>query len=436
MSPQICLQKPEFELVEEIERGVWTAVKAGDARAGRFLARRINIFDGACDAAAATRSLQDGERRALWLTHLLYGFGQAAVIARIFNHENIVSLAGHIQQQPPVGGADGEQETTAIDGFLVWDFCDAATLSALFLNRPCKSAAYYLPESLCWHVLRALTRAVTYLHDGKRLAVDADGGGSDGPRRTTMDKDWNPILHRAIEPDNIFFQHPRGAETYGLCKLGNFGTAAVTGHVLGPGDGYGQEDWPCSVAVSTQRGWEALEATRPKVARDPERWTADKRPYTLSDELWSVGNVLFNMMTGRKLTYVCRPYGCAHVTKCREGGCLEKAAAADACDCLLGGCHHVPEAACTHDVSDWDRSRDPRCEQPVINIDSYLAKARYSHWLRGVVKGMLEFDPKSKLLTTKALPVAKTVEEQFQLWREDTKEGQDYVDLDDDGVRK
>ncbi|KND88197.1 hypothetical protein TOPH_07209 [Tolypocladium ophioglossoides CBS 100239] len=435
MSSQSSLPMPEFELVEEIERGVWTAIKVGDPCAGQFLARRIDIFDGAYDAAATKRSLETGEQGALWLTDLLYNFGQVAGIAQIFNHENIVSLAGRIQQQPLVGGAGGEQETMGMDGFLVWDFCDAANLSALFLDQPCKSTAYYLPESLCWHVLRALTRAVTYLHDGKRLTIDADDDGSNEPRWMTMNRDWNPILHRAIEPDNVFFQHPRGAEVYGLCKLGNFGTAAVTGHVLGPGDGYGQEDWPCSVAVSTQRGWEALEETRPKVARDPEKWTADKRPYTLSDELWSVGNVLFNMMTGRRLTFVCRPYGCAHVTKCSEGGCLGKAAAENMCDCLLGGCRHVPETACTHEVSDWDRSRDPRCEQPVINIDSYMAKARYSHWLRGTVKSLLEFDPKSKLLTTKALPFAKTVEEQIQLWREDTDEGQDYVDIDD-GVRE
>lgn len=278
MSSQSSLPKPEFALVKEIERGVWTAIKAGDPSAGLFLARQIDIFDGAYDAAAAKGSRKTGEQGCLWLTDLLYNFGQAAVIAQIFNHENIVSLAGHIQQQSPAGGAGGEHKTTVIDGFLVWDFCDAANLSALFLDQPCKSTAYYLPESLCWHVLRALTRAVTYLHDGKRLATDADDDASGEPRWTTMDKDWNPILHRAIEPGNVFFQHPRGAETYGLCKLGNFGTAAVTGHVLGPGDGYGQEDWPCSVAVSTQRGWEALEVTRPKVARDPEQWTAVSSP--------------------------------------------------------------------------------------------------------------------------------------------------------------
>ncbi|UNI18292.1 hypothetical protein JDV02_004568 [Purpureocillium takamizusanense] len=365
----------EFTLVDEIDSGVWSASTA-DVE-GRFLARRVADYHHrqAKDNAVLLELQHDS-------------------LARVLNHENIVSLVGRVRDP----GAGGD--------FFVWDYCDGGSLDTLLRWVRCESTLYHLPEALCWHVLRALVRAVAFLHDGKRL----DG------RRWTGDAAWSPILHRAIEPRNVFFQQPRGGEAFGPCKLGGFGDAAVTGHVMG-GDG----TWPCSVAATVQTGWEPLEETRPKIARDPEKWKTTQRAYTLSDELWSVGSVVFTMMSGRRLALTCQSRGCVHVAKCSEGGCLRAAAELRGCRCVLGGCEHVPESrACTHDVSDWHQpeKRKQRCNEAVVNIDSWLALARYSCWLRDAVKALLDFDPHSKLLTAEAVPFAEQVEEGYRAWEE------------------
>jgi serine/threonine protein kinase len=40
-----------------------------------------------------------------------------------------------------------------------------------------------------------------------------------------------PVLHRDVRAENVFLQHPRGIETYGPVKLGNFGRCWVSGGV-------------------------------------------------------------------------------------------------------------------------------------------------------------------------------------------------------------
>ncbi|KAL3962506.1 hypothetical protein ACCO45_004029 [Purpureocillium lilacinum] len=331
----------EFKLVEEIDSGVWLASR--DDTEGRFLARRVADYqDNDNKASAALLELHQDS------------------LARVLNHENIVSLVGRARE-PEAG------DFFVLDTLLGWVRCE--------------STAYQLPEAFCWHVLRALVRAVAFLHDGKRL----EG------RRWTGNAAWSPILHRAIEPNNVFFQQPRGHEAYGPCKLGGFSDATVTGHVLG-----GPDTWPCSIAATIQTGWEPLEETRTKIARDPGKWKTTERAYTLSDELWSIGSVVFTLMSGQRLTLTCQSQGCVHVAKCSEGGCLRAAAESKGCRCMLGGCEHVPKSqACTHGVSDWQRGKQRRCKEAVVNIDSWLALARYSCWLRDAVKALLEFDPRA-----------------------------------------
>ncbi|KAJ6437747.1 protein kinase domain-containing protein [Purpureocillium lavendulum] len=352
----------EFELVQEIDSGVWSA----KGPQGHFLARRIAEY-------------QDNKAKAAGLLDLDDSF------TRVLNHENLVSVVGRIPH--PQGD------------YLVWDLCDGGTLETLLGWVRCDSTAYHLPEALCWHVLRALIRAVTFLHDGKRL-TDGEWKG---------DPAWTAILHRAIEPRNVFFQQPRGQETYGPCKLGGFGNAAVTGHIMG-----GPYTWPCSVAAAIQTGWEPLEKTRPKITRVLEE--SETRAYTLTDELWSVGKVIFAMMSGQRL---------AEATKCFEGGCLRAAADAQGCRCVLGGCQHIPSVqqhTCTHEVSDWlEHGKDSgwrrsRSSVHVVNLDTWLARARYSCWLRDAVKGLLDFDPKSKQLTAEAISYAEDVEGGYQAW--------------------
>lgn len=266
----------DFELLSETGDGTWFAVKKNDYRAVKYIAQPLGILDGSDVDDDADK--QDTVDPVLAFYDLMYNLNQGPAIAQIFNHENIVSIAGHIRAHPVVGAVSAAQDPKLGQprDYIVWDFCDAANLSALFQSKPYVSCQGYLPESLCWHVLTSLLSAITYLHDGKRLFLDAKASPGDQRRWMSVDQDWNPILHRAIEPRNILFQHPRGSETYGLCKLGNFEHAVVTNHVITPGDGADgmPEDAEISRAVAPNRGLETLDMTRHQLLKNAEVHTA------------------------------------------------------------------------------------------------------------------------------------------------------------------
>jgi hypothetical protein len=79
----------------------------------------------------------------------------------------------------------------------------------------------------------------------------------------SVNTDWFPILHRCIEPRNVWLQHPRGNETYGQCKLGDYSHAAVTCHIV---DGQFNPDTVRSdsngMALTTKEGIWRLDDTR------------------------------------------------------------------------------------------------------------------------------------------------------------------------------
>ncbi|KAK5987896.1 hypothetical protein PT974_12032 [Cladobotryum mycophilum] len=398
------------------------------------------IDDALCNRPLQPPDYPDQEGRTsdagLAFHDLMYVMNQAPVIAQIFNHENIVSIVGHIKVRPFVGtAAAGDEQLDRPTDFIVWDFCDAANLSALFEDTPLKSSQQYMPESLCWHVLTSLMRAVTYLHDGKRLFFDPRAKSTESKKWIQVDHDWNPILHRAIEPRNIFFQHPQGTETYGMCKLGSFENAAVTNHIISPGDGPKREeiDNPSCVAIAPRRGWEPWNITRDGIDKDPESFeTESSRPYTLADELWSLGAVIFTMMTGQKPVFCCSTYGCCHITTCSQGGCLQNAAARKGCNCAMGGCKHIPNMRCTHEELVMNRPVYNSCLEPIVNIDSHLTQARYSWRLRKVVKDLLYCDPSKKVMISKILPFTKIVMEYYRDWKEGAEDGEAYRDIEDD----
>jgi hypothetical protein len=45
------------------------------------------------------------------------------------------------------------------------------------------------------------------------------------------DDDWHAVLIRDVSPGQIWFKKAGGRETYGVCKLGGFQWAKVTGNV-------------------------------------------------------------------------------------------------------------------------------------------------------------------------------------------------------------
>lgn len=263
--------EPKFELVKPLRNGVWTAIRKGDPRGEQFLARRVDTFNGLAKAYSSTRALTEKERKASAYKWLLGYCHQDDVRAQIFNHENLVSLVGKIHLEPFVGSQKKGQ--TKVEEYLVWDFCDAANLSVLFDDLPRSDPSYYLPESLCWHVLRSLTRALAWLHDGVRLEFDPSKSKCPSseyePKWSAVDQDWLPILHREIKPVNIYFQHPRGIETYGLCKLGDFSKAAVTGHPVRWHTKNSQSD--ISYSVTCREGWECIDDIQDKMRDDQEQ---------------------------------------------------------------------------------------------------------------------------------------------------------------------
>lgn len=280
----------DFELLSETGQGTWLVIKKNDYRGVKYIAQPLGILDGS-DAEDANK--QETIDTVLAFYNLMYNLNQGPAIAQIFNHENIISIAGHIRTHPVVGAVSAAEnpELTQPKDYIVWDFCDAANLSALFQSKPYVSSDFYLLESLCWHVLTSLLNAITYLHDGKRLFLDTKASPGEERKWMSVDQDWNPILHRAIEPRNIFFQHPRGIETYGLCKLGNFEHAVVTNHVITPGDiaDAVEEDIEISRAMAPYLGLETLDMTRHQLLKSVEANTA---VCTRWFDLWS--STLYN----------------------------------------------------------------------------------------------------------------------------------------------
>ncbi|CAM1506388.1 Fc.00g060290.m01.CDS01 [Cosmosporella sp. VM-42] len=417
MDPQDIKPKPEFELFKELSKGVWIAVRRGDPHGERFLAHRINQFDSLHKHLEEDCRLTPEDKELLGFQDLLYEFNQANAISQILNHENLVSLVGHIHREPFVGVND--QDHRLSEDYYVLDFCDAGNLKLLFDTHQCTDSTYYLPESLCWHVLRSLTRAVMWLHDGKRPYIDGDKGPESEKKYLSVDKDWLPILHRAIQPANVYFQHPRGIETYGLCKLGNFSKISVTGHAVGTPEGVND-----GFALTTRRGTKPLQ----KLWDRKKGFEVAEHPYTLGDEFFSIGAVVFTMMTGITPTTNCKKCGCSHVTHVQN--CLMNTFKCPRDSFPLGPDAHMKDKTST-DPKTLSGVCEHDCSEDEINIDAYLGQARYSDGLRRVLHLFLLYNGRKKLSLSKALNTYKIVDHYFMSWKE-TEEGREYKDVEDD----
>lgn len=267
MASENKLNTSQFELLNETGQGTLFATKKDDPSV-KYIAQPYGVLDASDVEDTGKQKTAD---EALAFCNLMYNFKVRSAVAQIFNHENIISIAGYIRTHPVATSS----ERVHLEEYIVWDYCDASNLSALFQDKSYESTEFYLPESLCWHVLTSLLSAITYLHDGKRLFLDTQApAGEEEKMWQSVDQDWCPILHRAIEPRNIFFQHPRGIETYGLCKLGNFEHVAVTNHVITPdGEDAMEEGVEISRAMAPYRGLETLDMTRHQLLESAESHT-------------------------------------------------------------------------------------------------------------------------------------------------------------------
>ncbi|KAF4334178.1 hypothetical protein FBEOM_12002 [Fusarium beomiforme] len=427
-----------FELVEKVAKNVWIVTRKGDPRREKYLASPGNPIGVKTGETINARQDRKGAES---LNSLLSKHNQGYAIRQILNHENLISIAGVMKHQP----FNKSQTSDATQGndvqMLVWDFADAGNLSALFRHYPCEGSDFYLPESLCWHVLRSLIRAVTYLHDGKRLFYRPEYLGRHVVREWfSVNTDWFPILHRCIEPRNVWLQHPRGTETYGQCKLGDYSNAAVTCHALdAQSSPYSVGPDSRGMALATKEGLWRLNDTRICYHLVPASIPHEgDRPYTLRDEMWSVGVTIFTMMTGQAPTYCCEECGCSHVVFCKKEGCLEKEAAEKGCHCGLGGCEHVSDRKCEEEFSPLQECpAEHNCSEPNINIHSYLARARYTKSLRTIIKDLLDYNPAMKgKRWIRMVEFAQRVELAYGVWKNETEDGRLYVDVEDDLLQR
>lgn len=164
----------------------------------------------------------------------------AKPISLLLNHPNIISLVDIIRTSNLAGPTS---EAGPYGDITVWEDMDAGSLAYL-LPSPEKYPAFEdekgwhllaaqnfhrfsLPESLCWHVLKSISRALLWLHHGVK---ETEGIPGEWLRH---DDDWHAVLIRDVSPGQIWFKKPRGGETYGECKLGGFQWAKVCGSVGG-----------------------------------------------------------------------------------------------------------------------------------------------------------------------------------------------------------
>jgi serine/threonine protein kinase len=168
----------------------------------------------------------------------------AIPLSLILNHPNIISLVDIIQNSASEGSTS---QRGPYGDIIVWEDMTAGSLSYLLPDpstyppftdyHSWKTLAaqnfnrFSLPESLCWHVLKAISRALLWLHYGVK---DSDGMTGEWEE---CDEDWQTVLIMDVSPSQIWFKRVRGEETYGECKLGGFGRARVM-----QGKGGGVED--------------------------------------------------------------------------------------------------------------------------------------------------------------------------------------------------
>ncbi|KAL2187241.1 hypothetical protein L209DRAFT_742592 [Thermothelomyces heterothallicus CBS 203.75] len=415
------LPKSSYSLYKPLGDGLFLVRRTTDGEV--LLARPLGPFPG--------DDGDDGETTAL------------LSVVNLLNHENLISIhdelvnipvhfpsekGGNVLPATTTGTMTTTTTTTTTSAtgprrMLLWDYPDAGTLRDVLGDYAPRDGNHgsgsgdgdgSMPESFVWHVALGLLRALQWLHEGIRetygvvaaAAADSpvdDGGGGGGGRkrrwrrvrsRKEAEKDWMPVLHRDLRADNVFLQHPRGIETYGAVKLGNFGRCFVSGSVSA------SRETP--VAAMEEEEYSAgLGALRERKARW-DRYGTDvpksQRPYTRGSELFAVGALLYRMMSGRELPPAeeCPDCGCFHITG-------DDAAEYNPC-----------EHACVKDV----------------NVDSVLqALSNYTRGLKGVVMLLLRLNRNDEWSASNVLDMAWPA---YEEWAANTEDGRIYRDIFDD----
>ncbi|KAL3418048.1 hypothetical protein PVAG01_11058 [Phlyctema vagabunda] len=228
------------------------------------------------------------QRRATWrkrsMLNILLPIA-ATSVSRILNHPNIVSLADIVDEMDTAWAGN---HSGSFASCIIWEDMNAGDLTKLLpstippyadvqawfsLVQP-DPQRFSLPESLCWHVLTSISRALLWLHYGAKETPEVQGGWA------FQDEDWQTIFHRDINPGNIFFKKPTGDETYGECKLGGFTFCKLAPDIFQP-----EVEVPRDVQAYNRYFWS------PEIFRR-------EQTFGIPSEIYALGAVLYNMMTG------------------------------------------------------------------------------------------------------------------------------------------
>ncbi|KAL2162228.1 hypothetical protein VTH06DRAFT_7141 [Thermothelomyces fergusii] len=203
-----------------------------------------------------------------------------------------------------------------------------------------------------------------------------------------------PVLHRDLRADNVFLQRPRGIETYGAVKLGNFGKCFVSGSVSAS-----RETPVVAMEEGHHAGLGALRGRKARWDRHGMVVPRAQRPYTIGSDLFAVGALLYRMMSGRELPPAeeCPDCGCFHISTDDDVG------------------EHDPcEHACVADV----------------NVDSVLqALSNYTQGLKHVVVLLLRLNRDGEWSASNVLDMAWPA---YEKWLANTEDGRIYRDIFDD----
>lgn len=366
--------------------------------------------------------------------HALMQRGANDAVLALLNHSNLISHVDTIHSYVTRRGELAHQTVSLTDycaAGTLWNFMEKTPVQPV-INLETNRVQKWLPESLCWHVALSMLKALAWLHEGFRdedvIAVMQEIGAawqkSAGETARGRGEDWMPVLHRGVNATNIYFQKPQGSETYGLCKLGNFGEVFVSGHidVAGAAPVVCSEDGECrleEVIENVRRlanGDSIFDIEKVSTARtvflslfldfflcafpfvhvsQADSPSQPQRPYFKGTELHRLGEILYQMMTRQVLPdrEECPSCGVRHWQE----------RAADVCPIWPGG---------------------------VFQLDTALDNLAvgYTHGLVQVLDHLLSF-PRSNVRTEQVLGLVK---ERYLTWKRDGPERDQFRDAFDD----
>lgn len=306
-------------------------------------------------------------------------------LSRILNHPNMISLVDVVRNSQEAGN-------TTLAGrhsdLTIWEDMDAGSLSYIVPSgnglpalddkeswdvlTAVNNKRPSLPEGLCWHVLRSISRAILWLHHGVKETAGIPGEWE------KRDDDWQPILIRDISPPQIWFKKPDGKKGYhyGECKLGGFHWAKVCGT---PGGRLAVAERVPNTPIHKQHYWPPVSNSErlnffPQLTSLQEIYR-NTHPWTRATEIWQLGATVYAMM-----------------------------------------CGHPPSRHCDYN---WTCSR--------------MNDKAYSDFIRTIVREMLQEHPAKR---PDALKLVNSIDHEYWQWREGTKAGREHVDKDDEYVKK